>query len=472
MGRGGVLVETNQDLLGAVLESAGRAPKASDAVELRGADPVFDTPFRIGEASAAVLAACGLAASDLWELRTARSQRVGIEVGAAAAALLSFAHLRGSGISLNRVASTTTALYAAKDGWVHLHGGFPHLHEGLLALLGCADDRDEIASAVAGWEAQALEDAIAERRLCGARVRARAEWASHPQGAVLAGAPVVEIRQIGASAPEPLSGGERPLSGIRVLDLTRVLAGPTAGRTLAEHGADVMRIHGPHLPSIRPFVIDTGHGKLSAALDLRDAADADALRALVRSGDVLSRGYRQGALDRRGFDLDALTEMRPGIVVLSINCYGHDGPFAGRGGWEQLAQTVTGIAAEQGGQDSPRLLPAAATDYITGYLAAFGAMVALARRTREGGSYEVRVSLARTGMWLLDTERVPGEASGLRPEELARWMTSTETAEGVIQHLAPVLELSETAPRWVRPTVPLGTHAPVWPPRDESDRAG
>jgi crotonobetainyl-CoA:carnitine CoA-transferase CaiB-like acyl-CoA transferase len=459
-------MDVKVELLESLLSSAGREARDTDIVQVRGADPVYDTRFRIGEAAAAVLAACGLAVSDLWEAQTGRSQHVGIDVEAAAAALLSFAHLRGeAAIAPRRGALSTTALFPAKDGWVHLHGGFPHLHEGTLSLLGCSGDPEEVARAVAGWEAQALEDALAERGLCGARVRTASEWAGHAQAVALAGKPVVEIERIGDSPPEPLPGGGRPLAGVRVLDLTRVLAGPTCGRTLAEHGADVMRIHGPHLPFIPPFATDTGHGKLSAALDLRSEPDIEKLRGLVRDGDVFSRGYRKGALDRRGFSAPALADLRPGIIVVSINCYGHEGPWAGRGGWEQLAQTVTGIAAEQGGLESPRLLPAAATDYITGYLGAFGALVALERRAREGGSYEVRVSLARSAMWLLASERVDGTASGLDAEALAARMTSTDVEGGTIQHLAPVLELSETPPRWERPTVALGTHAPVWPGR-------
>lgn len=452
--------------LEAVLQSVGREPADSDHLDIVGADPVLPTRFPIGGAASGVLGACGLAASDLWKLRTGRSQRVSIDVRAAAAALLSFAHLRGNvGTELRRRVLTTTALYPAKDGWVHLHGGFPHLHDGLLALLGCGEEREQVAAAVASWDAQALEDAIAERALCGARVRTRDEWAVHPQGLALSRKPLVEIVRRGDAPPEELSPGDRPLSGLRVLDLTRVLAGPTCGRTLAEHGADVLRIHAPHLPFIEPFAIDTGHGKLSTHLDLRQAADADTLRTLVQQSDVLAKGYRQGALAKRGFSVEELMALRPGIVVVSINCYGHDGPWAARGGWEQLAQTVTGIAAEEGGPTSPRVLPAAATDYMTGYLAAFGAMIALARRAREGGSFEVRVSLARTAMWLAEGERVEGEAAGIDADALAGWMTSTQLAQGVVQHLAPVLAMSETPPRWARPTVPLGTHPPRWPDR-------
>ena len=359
--------------------------------------------------------------------------------------------------------SPTTSLYPAQDGrWIHLHGGFPHQRQGLLALLGCDDRRDAIAAAVLGWEAQALEDAIAARGLCGAMARSGEEWAAHPQAHALEPLPVVEVIRIGESPPEPFGPGERPLSGIRVLDLTRVLAGPTCARTLAEHGADVMRIASPKLPSVPAFVVDTGHGKLSAHVDLKELAGVRCLRELVQAADVFSQGYRRGALDRLGFGPEELAALRPGIVYVSINCYGHEGPWSGRPGWEQLAQTVCGIAVEQGRPDRPRLLPAAATDYTTGYLGAFGALIALARRAREGGSYHVRVSLTRSGMWLRSLGRSEGDAPGVDREFLARYITETDTPHGRLTHLLPVVELSETPPHWSRPSVPLGTHEPRW----------
>ena len=410
-----------------------------------------------------------MAVSDLWELRTGKRQQVEVDVQAAAASLVSFAFLRGEQPSndLMRDAGPITALFPAKEGaWIHLHGGFPHLREGLQEILGCENTPDSIGRAVAGWDAQELEDEIAARRLCGARVRTEEEWRAHPQGQALAAKPLVELRRVGDAPPEPLPPGARPLSGLRVLDLTRVLAGPTCARTLAEHGADVLRVHAPHLPTIPPFVLDTSHGKLCTELDLRDAGQADRFRALVRDGDVVSRGYRAGALDKLGFGLEELVALRPGLIAVAINCYGHTGPWAERAGWEQLAQTAIGIVREEGGEETPRLLPAAATDYTTGYLAALGTLVALHRRATEGGSWEVRVSLARTGMWLQDLPRVQGTPSLFDDEALAPWFATTETSYGPVRHLAPVLGLSETPPVWSRPTPPLGAHAPVWPDRE------
>lgn len=448
-------------------ESLDVAPPEPGSVEIAGADPVLPTRFRVGEAAAAALAACGLAAGRIHELRGGCPQRVRVDVVGAAASLLGFAFQRAenpAAIPVFDPARNVTGIYPTRDGgFFLLHSSFPDTQAKALALLGCSDDVKAVAQRIAGWEGQALEDAIAERGLCGARVRSADEWAVHPQGRALAQRPVVEVIKLGDSAPEPFSAGStRPLDGIRALDLTRVLAGPTCGRTLAAHGAQVLRIGSPKLPSIPPFVIDTSHGKRSAHLDLDDPADVERLRALARGADVFTQGYRSGALARRGFGPEALHALRPGIVYTSINCYGHEGPWAQRPGWEQLAQSVTGIAHEHGGASGPRLLPAAATDYNTGYFAALGTMIALARRAREGGSWHVRASLSQTGMWLSRMRRSDVAGAGLHAEHVAPFVVQSDTAYGRLSHLGPIVEMSDTPARWALPTPPLGAHPPAW----------
>jgi crotonobetainyl-CoA:carnitine CoA-transferase CaiB-like acyl-CoA transferase len=444
---------------------------AQHELAFTGHDPVLPTLFRVGEAAAAAIAAHAVAADEIWRLRGGAPQRIEVDVRAAAASLLSFLLLRLPGATLPRDAPATVGLYRARDGgWVHLHGGFPALHAGTIALLGCAGDAASIAAAVARWDAQALEDALAERGLCGARLRSAAEWRAHPQGVALAAVPVIELQRLGDAPPAPPPGpragepGARPLSGVRVLDLTRVLAGPTCARTLAEHGAGVLHVRSPRLPFIEPFVIDTNPGKRSCHLDLDRAEDAERLRALAREAHVFSQGYRAGALARRGLSAEALAVLRPGIVVASIDCYGHEGPWAARPGWEQIAQTATGMVHEHAGAGAPSLVPAAVTDYTTGHLAAIGVMRALARRAREGGSWHVRVSLARTAMWILSLPRVARDAApaGIDPAALAPWWVEIDTAWGRLGRLGPIARMSETPPRWVLPPVPLGTHPPSW----------
>ncbi|MGA8643149.1 CoA transferase [Candidatus Binatus sp.] len=454
-----------------LLASLGRADTSNQhALQIIGRDPVIATRFRAGEAAAAVLAANAIAAADLWCARGGRPQRIEVDVRAAAASLVSFLYQRCQGASLDRSPQPTTALYRARDGrWVHLHGGFSS-REGTLALLKCDDDAGAIANAVASWDAQALEDALADRGVCGAKLRSADEWRAHPQGVALAQVPVVEVLRLGDAAPEPIPGpragahGARPLSGVRVLDLTRVLAGPTCARTLAEHGAEVLHVRSPKLPPIEPFVIDANPGKRSCFLDLDSREDAERMRALVRDAHVFSQGYRPGALARRGFSPEGLAEMRPGIIAVSIDCYGHEGPFAGWPGWEQLAQTVTGMAHEHAGDEHPALVPAAINDYTTGYLGALGVMCALARRATEGGSWHVRVSLARTAMWIMSLPRTAPEdkPGGFDMASITPWIIEMNTAWGPLTRLGPIARMSETPPRWDLPPAPLGSDPAAW----------
>jgi CoA-transferase family III len=304
-------------------------------------------------------------------------------------------------------------------------------------------------------------------------VRSKAEWAGHPQAQAIARLPLMEIIKVAESPPEALPEGDRPLAGIRVLDLTRVLAGPTGARTLAEHGADVLKITAAHLPSIGYQEYDTSHGKLSARLDLREADQLATLHGLVREADVFSQGYRPGTLDDRGLSPEALAQLRPGLVYISLSAFSHAGPWASRRGFDTVVQTVSGITARQGelfpgASPGPQFYPVSAIDYLTGYLMAFGAMVALARRAREGGSWLVRLSLAQIGKWLVDFGEVPEPTlkdvpADFPAADIQRWSIETATPMGRLGHLGPVVKLDLTPPRWARPSVPLGHHPPAWP---------
>jgi crotonobetainyl-CoA:carnitine CoA-transferase CaiB-like acyl-CoA transferase len=247
-----------------------------------------------------------------------------------------------------------------------------------------------------------------------------------------------------------------------------VIAGPVCGRTLAVHGADVMRLTAPHLPGLPELDIDMGRGKLSAALDLRAVEEKERLAALVREAHVFVQGYRPGALGRHGFSPEALAEMRPGIVAVSLSAYGHEGPWADRRGFDSQVQNASGInvtEAEAAGVPPPKELPAAALDHASGYLMAFGAMMALLRKAREGGSWHVRVSLAQTGHWLTRLGRLQHGFDCPEPagEEIKGLLDAMDTPFGPLTFIRHAARLSETPARWTRPPVPLGTHAPVWP---------
>ncbi len=339
-----------------------------------------------------------------------------------------------------------------------------------LDLLNAADTREAVAGAAAKWNAFALEEALAFMNLCGAVVRTREEWADSPQGRVLANTPPIVIKKIGEAPPLRLAESGAPLEGVRVLDLTRVLAGPTAGRTLASYGAEVLNIRAEKLETIDLFDLDTGHGKRSAYLDLVKPADAERLRQLVRGAHVFVDSYRPGALSRLGFTPAALAHVARGITYVAVSCYGHEGPWAERRGWEQLAQSATGLAHEQGAfrnrarDPVPELIPAAACDYVTGYLAAAGAAAALLRRIREGGSWLVQVSLSATAMWLQSLGKI--EASlvpqGWQPAGLDQYLQSCDTAQGRLDYLGPVVRMSKTPPAWRLPPPVVGADAARW----------
>ena len=446
-------------------------------LQISGIDPVMDSKFKLGEVAAAAHASVGVGVNDIWELKTGRRQKIQISVRSAAASLKSnkFIEIRQRNGEYQKLVDKDhefnrqlNGIYRSKDGrWVLPHFGLNHLRDRMLSLLEACPDQSSISKAVLKWDAIDLENAIAELNLCGGMVRGNSEWLAEPHGTVLSKKPVIEIIKIGESDPEPIPSSIRPLGGVRVLDLTRILAGPIAARTLAEHGADVLMVTAENLPQVHAYVADTSHGKRSCFVDIKENEGARKLKDLTIGADIFSQGYRPGAMEKLGFGPEELSEIRPGIIYLSINCYGFDGEFSNRGGWEQVAQIMTGLTTiedESTKMNSPSLLPAAANDYITGYLGAYGALLALARRAKEGGSYHVRVSLCQTAMMIyrngkIQNELAPKELS-LREIEDLSILSSTHLGEA--KHLAPVLYLSETPPFWEMPTPKLGGNKAEW----------
>lgn len=443
-------------------------PAPTEMIERTGSDPVLPTRFALGETGAAILAAIGVAVNDIWEQRTGKRQNLSVDAVHAAAALRSYHYLktdREANWASQQSRQRISTPHPTRDGRYFLpHMGLPHLAERILGILGCDYTLESVVDAVSKWDALELEEAVAAANGCGAMVRSEQEWRAHPQGRLLSERPVIEIFRIGDADPEPMpEGPSRPLEGLRVLDLTRILAGPTCARTLAEHGADVLMVTAKHLPQSEYFVMDTSHGKRTCYLDLDSDSEKAQLKRLIADADVFSQGYRTNALAARGLSPGALAELRPGIIYTSMNCYGFEGPFAERAGWEQLAQTVTGIAAEQGGE-RPTLLPAAACDYTTGYLAAYGTLVALGLRARIGGSWHVRASLCQSGMFIQRqprTESASDEAD-ISQDVIDSISQTSRTPYGDMRHLAPVLRMSETPPHWELPSSPLGTHEARW----------
>ena len=455
----------------------GRQNLDPSELHISGSDPVLNSRFKLGEVAAAAHASVGVAVNDIWELKTSRRQKIQISVRSAAASLKSnkfiktrqtngeFLKLVDKDHEFNR---QLNGIYRTRDSrWALPHFGLNHLRDRMLGLLEASPDQLSISKAVSKWDAIDLENAIAEMNLCGGMIRTNSEWIAEPHGKVLSEKPVVEILKIGPSDPEPIPSGCRPLSGIKVLDLTRILAGPIAARTLAEHGADVLMVTAENLPQVHAYVADTSHGKRSCFVDIKENEGARKLKDLIIGADIFSQGYRPRAMEKLGFGPEELSEIRPGLIYLSINCYGFDGEFSDRGGWEQVAQIMTGLTTMEDGSNKmnpPSLLPAAANDYITGYLGAYGALLALARRAKEGGSYHVRVSLCQTAMMIYRNGKIQ---DGVVPEELTLREIDdlsilSRTHLGEAKHLAPVLNLSETPPFWKMPTPKLGGNKAEW----------
>jgi crotonobetainyl-CoA:carnitine CoA-transferase CaiB-like acyl-CoA transferase len=457
-----------------IMSIRGRGRPAQDEVTITGQDPVYSARFKIGETTANILGGIGVAVTDIHEIKTGRRQQVAIDVRHAAATCQSSKYMRRKATAADnwqQVNSPSmehmrqiTQPWQCKDGrWYLPHFNLPHLHDRVIGVLKCESSADGVKNAIAKWDSHDLEEAVAAARACGSIIRSNAEWLEHPHGKMLAGKPLIEITKIGDSAPMPFPAGERPLSGIKVLDLTRILAGPIAARTLAENGADVLMITAKHLPQVPEHIMDTSHGKRSTFLDLNQPADVATLKKLALNADVFSQGYRPGIMDKYGLSPEQLAAIRPGIIYLSISCYGHGGPFSNRGGWEQIAQCATGICLDNG-DERPKLLPASACDYTTGYNGAYGVLLALARRAREGGSYHVRVSLCRSGMYIYKQGHVKHTDPnlGLSDAELNSIMQETAGGHGTLKHLGPVLKMSETKPYWERTSPVLGANKAEW----------
>jgi crotonobetainyl-CoA:carnitine CoA-transferase CaiB-like acyl-CoA transferase len=457
-----------------IMSIRGRGMPEEGEVKITGNDPVYSARFKIGETTANILAGIGVAVTDIHEMKTGRRQKVAIDVRHAAATCQSSKYLSepaaGGGWkpvpatpSMQHMRSITQP-WQCKDGrWYLPHFNLPHLHDRVIGVLGCESTAEGVAKAIAQWDSHDLEEAVAAARACGSIVRSNAEWLAHPHGRMLAGKPLVEITKIGESDPIPFPEGDRPLSGIKVLDLTRILAGPIAARTLAENGADVLMVTAEHLPQVPEHVKDTSHGKRSCFLNLNKPDDVATIKRLARNADVFSQGYRPGIMDKHGLTPEALAAERPGIIYLSISCYGHGGPFSDRGGWEQIGQSATGICLDNG-DERPKLLPASACDYTTGYNGAYGVLLALAKRAREGGSYHVRVSLCRSGMYIHKQGKVDYQEPdmGLSQAELDAIMIESEGGHGKLKFLGPVLRMSETRPCWEKPSPVLGANKPEW----------
>jgi crotonobetainyl-CoA:carnitine CoA-transferase CaiB-like acyl-CoA transferase len=467
-------MKTPRDILAELWTFAGGEPSALDAVKLTGAEPVLPSSFRMGAAAQASIAAAGLAAAEIWQLRSGERQSLAVDMVHAVAECRSERYLRVDDKPPPPAWDPTAGIYRTRDRrFVRLHTNFPHHRAAVCKVLACNEERDAIQAALMEWDGEPFETAAYAGGAVVSMMRSHDEWSATPQAAALAKLPPLTIEKIGDAPPKKWPKGDRPLAGIRVLDLSRVIAGPVAGRTLAVHGADVMLIAGPDLPAIPWLTIDTGRGKLSSFVELKSEAGRARLRALLAEADIFSQGYRPQAIGALGFSPQDAAKINPGIVYVSLSAYGHEGPWANRRGFDSLVQTSTGFNHAEGeaaGIDGPKELPAQMLDHATGYLMAFGAMMAKARQAREGGSFLVRVSLAQTGRWLWNLGRV---ADGLKTEDLKAdairpYLEHVPSGFGRLSAVRHSARLAKTPAFWARPAMPLGSHPPEWPSREHA----
>ena len=425
--------------------------------------PVEDTA--IACAGAALLAAADLQAQRGGPVaRTARLDR-----GHVAAAFRSEAYLRLNGAPAGAGFASLSRFWPTRDGWVRTHGNYPWHREALLRALGTGEDPDQVAAAVAGRAALEVEDLVVGAGGVAAAVRTQAQWRAGPAGQAVAAAGLVQGGRLGDAPPRRRAGpfgtapaALLPAAGIRVLDLTRVIAGPVATRYLAALGADVLRLDPPHRPELPLHARDGLLGKRSALLDLD--ADAGRLEELLGAADVLVHGYRPHALDKFGLSPGALAERHPGLVVVSLSAWGSTGPWGGRRGFDSIVQAASGIAvAESADGDRPGAMPCQLLDHGTGYLCAAAALRGLADQAAAGGTQVRELSLARTAHWLLGSAAADlASAPGGRPAGAADWLTTLGSAAGPVTVVRPLGQLDGRELAWPSALTRYGGDPPGW----------
>jgi hypothetical protein len=419
--------------------------------------------FAVTELASASIGAAGQTVAQLIRQQTGRLPDVTVD-----RRLASFwfsSSIRPLGWQVPPLWDPVAGDYASADGWIRLHTNAPHHRAAAERVLGTVADRAGMAGKVAAWNAAELEQAIVDQGGCAAQMRAWQAWQQHPQGLAVNAEALVQRETFETTTDKPWHGSlARPLAGLKVLDLTRVLAGPVASRFLAGLGADVLRIDSPtwNEPGVVP---EMTLGKRCARLDLKTLEGRRVFERLLRDADILFHGYRADALEHLGYTAPELQQLAPGLIDVSLNAYGWSGPWRNRRGFDSLVQMSSGIA-EAGmlwkHADKPLPLPLQALDHATGYLMAASAIQALGERLQSGRGGSARLSLARTARLLVDAGQVP-EQPALREEEPGdQGLVVEQTAWGQAHRLLPPLTISGTPLQWDLPAGELGSHRPQW----------
>ncbi|MDE4133105.1 CoA transferase [Phaeobacter sp. QD34_3] len=426
----------------------------------------WPSAFAVSELATASIAAVGVELADYMQAAGLVTQAPAVTVDQRLAALWFGYSFRPEGWEMPSLWDPIAGNYPSADGWIRLHTNLPRHRAAALSVLGCAAKPEAVRAAVATWQGDDLEQAIVTKGGAAAAMRSRDQWLAHPQGQAVASEPLVQWGQPRAIAPRalPRATASRPLAGLKVLDLTRVLAGPIATRTLAGFGADVLRIDPPGWdePGVIP---DISMGKRMAMLDLKTAQDRSRSEALLSRADVLVHGYRPGALAALGYGQEIRDRIAPNRVEVTLNAYGWTGPWAARRGFDSLVQMSAGIAdtgRSWAAADKPVPLPVQALDHATGYLMAAAVISALNAATRQDNAPQARLSLARTAELMASLQ---GSNSGpqITAAETGDYAAAIEQSGwGPGLRLKPPLSLADTRMHWPRPAGKTGSSPAQW----------
>ncbi len=454
------------DLLKDLWYSLDGDASLSEGVSFVGPQQVLPSVFDVtGLAVAAVGVAC-LAAAELLGERSGRAvPSVEIESRSACAAFLCERLFSPLGWELPALWDPIAGDYETADGWIRLHTNYSaHRSAALRALRLTEPDRDGVAAAVRAWKGDELEERVVHKGGCAAVMRSGDEWVAHPHGAAVAAEPAVAMRWCAETEVPPLGTGDQPLAGIRVLDLTRVIAGPVCTRFLAAYGADVLRIDPPRFAEVPALVPETSAGKHTATLDLTARDGHVQFEDLLRQADVVVCGLRPGALRRLDLDPAWMRTVNPALIVAELDAYGWTGPWAGRRGFDSLVQMSSGIASTGGiatGTDQPVPLPAQALDHATGFVLAGAICRAITRRQRTNAPSEITAALIGTANLLVGLD----DPAGLEQPAPVWLDTDTEaraTAWGAARAVPIPGEIHGVRPVLRVEPGPLGRHAPAF----------
>lgn len=435
-----------------------------DALVVTGTPVGLPSRLPIGDAAVGCVAAALTAANGLQRQRCGRSLEIQLDAAHVAAAVQSEMHVQLNGGRFSTGFAPLSRFWRAADGWVRTHANYPWHQEALLRALGTGPSIDAVGSVIGERSAEEVEADVVANGGVAAAVRTTEQWREHPQGRAVAGQPLISSVSIDGASPRRHTSAALPASGLRVVDLTRVIAGPVATCYLSALGADVLRIDPPHRPELPLHRYDGLPGKRSAVLDARTSGGLERLHDLLDGADIVVHGYRPGALAAFGLDTDSLADRHPGLVAVSLSAWGSTGPWGDRRGFDSIVQAACGIAMiESPDGRRPGRPPCQILDHGTGYLAAAAALEGLRRQSVTGGTHIFELSLAATAAWLLSQPRstsTAGTSSAGPP--ISEWSTILGSDAGPVTVIAPPGRLGRRALKWPQQLTAYGQDRPGW----------